>query len=419
MNHFNYNNNELFCEECSIAEIAQQIGTPFYLYSTATLVQHFTTVDRAFADIPHITCFATKACSNIAILSLFAQHGGGADIVSGGELFRALKAGIPAQKIVYSGVGKTEDELRYALDSNILMFNIESTQELDKLQDVAASMNRKASIAFRINPDVDPKTHAYISTGLAKNKFGIPVEDAEEIYARANTMPNIKIVGVSCHIGSQLTTVSPFTESLQKVVNFVKKLQQQGISINYLDMGGGLGIQYDEEQPPHPEEYAAALKTVLSELKDCTLIIEPGRVIVGNAGILVTKVLYTKQGRKNFIIVDAAMNDLTRPSLYDAYHAIQPLKKTNQGEALADIVGPICETGDFLAKDRSLPLFTQGDLLAVMSAGAYGFTMSSNYNSRPRLAEVLVHGKDFHIIRQRETLDTLIQGETIPEFITT
>jgi diaminopimelate decarboxylase len=299
------------------------------------------------------------------------------------------------------------------------MFNVESIQELEKLQDVALSMNIKAPVALRINPDVDPKTHAYISTGLAKNKFGIPIGEAEDIYALAVSMPNIQVVGVSCHIGSQLTSVSPFIASLQKVVNFVKRLQQKGIPIHYLDMGGGLGIQYDEETPPHPEEYAAALKAVLAELDDCTLIIEPGRVIVGNAGILVTKVLYTKQGLKNFIIVDAAMNDLTRPSLYGAYHAIQPVKKTGRGEAVADIVGPICETGDFLAKDRSLPLCTQGDLLAVMSTGAYGFTMSSNYNSRPRLAEVLVHGRNFYTIRQRETLETLIHGETIPEFITT
>ena len=419
MNHFNYKNSELYCEDALISAIAEQVGTPFYLYSNATLTQHFKAVDSAFADIPHITCFATKACSNIAILSLFGTLGGGADIVSGGELFRALKAGIDPRKIVYSGVGKTEEELRYALTSDILMFNVESVQELETLQTVAASLNRKAPVALRINPDVDPKTHAYISTGLAKNKFGIPIEDAEEIYVQANMMNNINIVGVSCHIGSQLTSVSPFIESLQKVVNFVKRLQDKGVSINYLDMGGGLGIQYDDEAPPSPANYADAIKEVLAQLTDCTLIIEPGRVIVGNAGILVTKVLYTKQGKKNFIIVDAAMNDLTRPSLYDAYHAIQPLKKTGRNEVVADIVGPICETGDFLAKERSLPMCDQGDLLAVMSSGAYGFTMSSNYNSRPRVAEILAHGSDFQVIRQRETMETLIQGEIIPKFITT
>ena len=261
------------------------------------------------------------------------------------------------------------------------------------------------------------KTHAYISTGLAKNKFGIPIDDAVDIYVQANAMTNIDVIGVSCHIGSQLTDVSPFTESLQKVVNFVKRLGEKGVSIHYLDMGGGLGIQYDDEEPPHPEEYAAALKDVLNQLNDCTLIIEPGRVIVGNAGILVTKVLYTKEGNKNFIIVDAAMNDLTRPSLYDAFHAIQPVQEKNQGEAVADIVGPICETGDFLAQGRSLPVCEQGDLLAVMSSGAYGFTMASNYNSRPRVAEVLVKDGAFYTIRKRETLETLIQGESIPDFI--
>nr|MBF0220837.1 diaminopimelate decarboxylase [Desulfobulbaceae bacterium] len=419
MNHFSYQNSELHCEEVPISTIAEQVGTPFYLYSYATLCKHFKAVDNAFADIPHVTCFATKACSNIAILNLFGTLGGGADIVSGGELFRALKAGIDPQKIVYSGVGKTKDELRYALKSNILMFNVESVQELETLQAIAASENTKAPIALRINPDVDPKTHAYISTGLAKNKFGIPIDDAEAIYLQADKMSNIAVVGVSCHIGSQLTTVAPFIESLQKVVNFVKRLQDKNVSINYLDMGGGLGIQYNDELPPSPADYAGAIKDVLTQLNDCTLIIEPGRVIVGNAGVLVTKVLYTKQGNKNFIIVDAAMNDLTRPSLYDAYHAIQPVKKTDAHEAVADIVGPICETGDFLAKNRSLPICTQGDLLAVMSSGAYGFTMSSNYNSRPRVAEVLAHGTEFHTIRQRETLDTLIQGETIPKFKTT
>lgn len=418
MNHFNYQNNELHCEGVAISAIAEQVGTPFYLYSHETLCKHFKAVDDAFADIPHITCFATKSCSNIAILSLFGTLGGGADIVSGGELFRALKAGINPSKIVYSGVGKTKDELRFALKSGILMFNVESVQELETLQAVAEAENTKAPIALRINPDVDPKTHAYISTGLAKNKFGIPIDDAEDIYLQAKNMSNISVVGVSCHIGSQLTTVAPFIESLQKVINFVLRLQDKGISIKYLDMGGGLGIQYNDETPPSPADYAGAIKNVLTQLKDCTLIIEPGRVIVGNAGVLVTKVLYTKQGNKNFIIVDAAMNDLTRPSLYDAYHAIQPVKKTDNNEAVADIVGPICETGDFLAKDRLLPICTQGDLLVVMSSGAYGFTMSSNYNSRPRVAEVLAHGTEFYTIRQRETMEALIQGETIPKFIT-
>ncbi len=417
MNHFEYRDNTMFCEDVPVSAVAESVGTPFYLYSKETLSHHFKVIDQAFADIPHITCFATKACSNIAILSLFKSLGGGADIVSGGELFRALKAGVEPQKIVYSGVGKSAEELRYALESGILMFNVESSQELQKLQEIAQSLNIKAPVALRVNPDVDPKTHAYISTGLAKNKFGVPIEEAEKIYQDANSLSHIEVVGVSCHIGSQLTTVSPFIESLQRVIAFMDRLKESGLQVKYLDMGGGLGIQYDEEEPPHPEEYASAIKKVLAG-HGYTLIIEPGRVIVGNAGILVTKVLYTKSGNKNFIIVDAGMNDLTRPSLYGAYHAIKPVEeKEGQQHQEADVVGPICETGDFLAKDRSLPVCDQDDLLAVMSSGAYGFTMSSNYNSRPRVAEVLVDGNEFHLIRKRETKDDLIAGESIPACI--
>ena len=322
MNHFNYQDNIFHCEDVDIREIAKEIGTPFYLYSKATLTHHFKTFDQAFS-VPHITCFATKACSNIAILNLFASLGGGADIVSGGELFRALKAGIDPQKIVYSGVGKSRDELRFGLESQILMFNVESQQELLALQDVAAEMGVQAPVSFRVNPDVDPKTHAYISTGLAKNKFGIPIGDALEAYQQAAALANITVQGVSCHIGSQLTDVSPFVESLQKVKNFISTLQHTGIAIKYLDLGGGLGINYEDEEPPVPAQYAQALEAELKDL-DCTLILEPGRVIVGNAGILVTKVLYTKQGGKKFTIVDAGMNDLARPSLYGAYHAILP-----------------------------------------------------------------------------------------------
>jgi diaminopimelate decarboxylase len=411
MNHFDYQEGLLHAEDVPVSAIAEAVGTPFYLYSSATLTRHFQAVDQAFADIPHITCFAVKSCSNLSVLGLFGSLGGGADIVSGGELFRAIKAGIEPQKIVYSGVGKTEEELHYALTTGILMFNVESVQELEKLQEVAAKLGVKASIALRINPDVDPKTHAYISTGLAKNKFGIPMEQAAQVYQAAAEMANIKVMGVSCHIGSQLTTVAPFIESMHKVIDFIKKLSEAGIKIKYLDMGGGLGIQYDQEEPPLPKEYAAALKEVMAELNDCTLIIEPGRVIVGNAGILVTKVIYTKSGKKKFIIVDAGMNDLARPSLYDAYHEVLPVLEAQDGRQEADIVGPICETGDFLAKGRMMPVCEQGDLLAVMSAGAYGFTMSSNYNSRPRVAEVLVDGSEFRVIRKRETFADLIRGE--------
>jgi diaminopimelate decarboxylase len=416
MNHFNYRDKVLFCEDVSIPNIAESVGTPFYLYSKETLSHHFKVVDQSFAGIPHVTCFATKACSNIAVLALFKSLGGGADIVSGGELFRALKAGIDPKKIVYSGVGKSAEELRYALEAGILMFNVESSQELHKLQEVGRSCNIKAPVAIRVNPDVDPKTHAYISTGLAKNKFGIPILEAEKIYKDAAAFSHIEVIGVSCHIGSQLTTVSPFVESLQRVIAFMDRLKKVGIHVKYLDMGGGLGIQYEDEEPPNPDEYASAIKEVLAG-HDYTLIIEPGRVIVGNAGILVTKVLYTKSGNKNFIIVDAGMNDLTRPSLYGAFHAIKPVENKDRQIQQADVVGPICETGDFLAKDRALPVCEQDDLLAVMSSGAYGFTMSSNYNSRPRVAEVLVDGSEFHVIRKRETKDDLIAGESIPSCI--
>ncbi len=415
MNHFNYKNGLLHCEDIPLSAIAEAVGTPFYVYSSATLSRHFKAVDEAFSDIKHITCFAVKSCSNIAILNLFSSLGGGADIVSGGELFRALRAGIDPRKIVYSGVGKTVEELRYALNSQILMFNVESIQELQTLQETAAALNCTAPIALRVNPNVDPKTHAYISTGLAKNKFGIPVEEAARIYAEAGEMSNIEIVGVSCHIGSQLTTVAPFVESLHKVIDFIKELAAAGINIRFLDMGGGLGIKYDDENPPAPEEYAAAVKEVLRQVADCTLIIEPGRVIAGNAGALVTKVLYTKEGAKKFIIVDAGMNDLARPSLYDAYHEILPVTESRK-TAEADIVGPICESGDFLARGRLAPAAKRHDLLAVMSAGAYGFTMSSNYNSRPRVAEVMVRQSEFYVIRKRETFADLIHGEAVPEF---
>ena len=397
MHHFIYKDNELFCESVAIADIAKAVGTPFYLYSSATLTHHFNTFDKSFAELPHLTCFAVKSCSNLAILRLFSTLGGGADIVSGGELYRSLKAGIDPRRIIYSGVGKTEDELRYGLVSGILMFNVESEQELEMLQQVAKEQELVAPVSFRINPDVDPKTHAYISTGLAKNKFGIPIEQAEKIYLRAKEMSHIKILGVSCHIGSQLTEISPFTEALNKLKQFVSRLEALGISVDYLDLGGGLGVRYQDEKPPHPQEYARALKEGMEGLK-CTLILEPGRVIVSNAGILISQVLYTKRTQaKKFIIVDAAMNDMARPSLYDAHHDILPVTRksgqaTDETLEIADVVGPICETSDFLAKDRQLPVLEQGDLMAVMTSGAYGFTMSSNYNSRPRVAEVFVFG---------------------------
>lgn len=420
MHHFTYKNNELHCEAVPVAKIAEAVGTPFYLYSAATLTHHFKTFDTSFESIPHLTSYAVKACSNLAILRLFASLGGGADIVSGGELYRALKAGIDPRRIVYSGVGKTDEELRYGLNSDILLFNVESEQELDRIQSVAADLRVKAPVSFRINPDVDPKTHAYISTGMAKNKFGIPLSRAMAVYEKAKQLPNIQIKGVSCHIGSQLTEIAPFVESLQKVKSFIARLGEQGMPVSYLDLGGGLGVRYQDEEPPHPKEYAKAIKQEMVGM-NATLILEPGRVIVGNAGILVSAVLYTKRNEaKNFIIVDAGMNDLARPSLYGAYHEIIPVQKKTVGDQvteIADVVGPICETGDFLARERQLPMFEQSDLLAVMSSGAYGFSMSSNYNSRPRAAEVLVQDDTFFVIRERENYETLIRGENIPDFL--
>ena len=417
MHHFQYKNDIMHCEEVPIPEIAARVGTPFYLYSAATLDRHFQAFDSGFASIPHLTCFAVKACSNIAILQRFAAMGGGADIVSGGELFRALRAGIPAERIIYSGVGKTEAELREALFADILMFNVESSQELDRLNRVAAALGTTAPVALRINPDVDPKTHAYISTGLAKNKFGIPVEEAFGEYLRARDLDHVVIRGISCHIGSQITEIDPFVEALRRVRGFADRLAEAGIDIGYLDLGGGVGITYDQEEPPHPRAYAEAIIDELAGM-DRTLILEPGRVIVGNAGILVTEVQYTKtnsggEAAKHFVIVDAAMNDLTRPSLYGAYHEILPVRRGQERTQVVDVVGPICETGDFLARDRELEAVNQGDLLAVMSAGAYGFTMSSNYNSRPRAAEVLVSGDRIHLIRRREEYEDLIRGESL------
>ena len=417
MHHFHYTNNELYCENVPVSEITAKLGTPLYLYSRATLMRHFQAFDNGFSDIGHLTCFAVKSCSNLAILQQFAAMGAGADIVSGGELFRALKAGIDPKKIIYSGVGKTEAEIREALFADILLFNVESPQELDRLQKLAAELGTTAPVSFRINPDVDPKTHAYISTGLAKNKFGIPVDEALEEYIRAHAMNNVEILGVSCHIGSQLTQIEPFLEALNKVKNFVGRLQEKGIDIRYLDLGGGLGITYNDEEPPPPQAYAEAIIKEMQNM-DCTLILEPGRVIVGNAGILLTEVQYTKvnsggEKEKRFVIVDAAMNDLARPTLYGAYHEIQPVKQTDAPLQMVDVVGPICETGDFMARDRKLPQVRQGDLLAIMSSGAYGFTMSSNYNSRPRAAEVLIDDDEVHIIRRREDYDDLIQGEVL------
>jgi len=417
MHDFQYRGDELYCEELPVQEIAGAVGTPFYLYSLSTLENHFRAFQGAFSEVDHLICFSAKANSNIAILRIFIRMGGGVDVVSGGELFRSMKAGASPDKIVYSGVGKREEEIEYALELPILMFNIESTQELVLIDQIAGRMKTQAPVALRVNPDVDPKTHPYISTGLKKNKFGINIQKSLDDYRLAKTLPHVKVIGVSCHIGSQLTEVSPFVEAVQRVKELVVKLQAEGMNIQYMDIGGGLGITYNQEEPPHPRDYAEALMKELDEIH-CTLILEPGRVIVGNAGILVTKALYTKAGEeRNFIVVDAAMNDLIRPSLYGSYQRVQPVHRTDRPEWTADVVGPICESSDFLAKDRKLPKTEKGDLLAVMSAGAYGFSMSSNYNSRPRVAEVLVVKDKFFVIREREDYDDLIRGEIIPDFL--
>ncbi len=417
MHDFQYHGNELYCEDVPVTEIADAIGTPFYLYSHHTLENHFTVFDNAFKGIDHLTCFSVKANSNLAVLKLIINLGGGVDIVSGGELFRALKAGVDPRKVVFSGVGKQVHELEYALKTGILMFNVESSQELDSLNGVAGRVGIKAPIAIRVNPHIDPQTHPYISTGMKKNKFGIEVQQALKDYRAAQKLEHIEVVGVDCHIGSQITEIGPFVEALGKVKELVLALRADNIQISAIDLGGGLGITYDQEQPPRPEEYAAALIEEMGDM-NCRLILEPGRVIAGNAGILVTRVVYIKEGsEKTFVTVDAAMNDLVRPSLYGSFQAIQPVIREQKGEMVADIVGPICESGDFLAKDRNIPRLQAGDLIAVMSAGAYGFTMASNYNSRPKVSEIMVKEDEFFVVRQRESYDDLIRGEHVPEFL--
>ncbi|MGB9716127.1 MAG: diaminopimelate decarboxylase [Thermodesulfovibrionales bacterium] len=417
MHFFKYHRNELFAEDVSIRSLAEKYGTPLYVYSFNTLLRHFRAYTEAFKDYPHIICFALKANSNISILRLFAKQGGGADVVSGGELYKALKAGISPNKIVYAGVGKTEQEIRFALKSKILMFNVESENELQEINRIASTMKKKAPVALRINPDIDPETHPYIATGLKKHKFGIPLEDAIEYYRIASRLENINVIGIHKHIGSQITKISPFVDALKSLLILIDKLSSEGLKIAYLDIGGGLGITYNDEEPPVPKDLAENLLPLLRG-KNLTLIIEPGRSIVGNAGILVTKVLYLKKGgEKEFAIVDAGMNDLIRPSLYGAYHRILPLIKKNRRTVLYDVVGPICESGDFIAKDRELREVKQGEYLAVMSAGAYGSSMSSNYNCRPRAAEVMVKNNEHFLIKQRETYMDLLRNENIPSFL--
>jgi diaminopimelate decarboxylase len=413
MDFFNYRQTRLFAEDVAVDEIAAQFGTPCYVYSRATLERHWRAFDEAFKGSPHLICYAVKANSNLAILNVLARLGSGFDIVSLGEMKRVLAAGGEPGKIVFSGVGKREDEIKAALQVGIRCFNVEVSGELDRINRLAGELGVIAPVSFRVNPDVDAKTHPYISTGLKDNKFGIDIQSAILEYRRAAKMTNIKVVGIDCHIGSQLTETAPFLDALDRVLGLVDQLQAEGIQLKHLDLGGGLGICYRDEQPPLPSEYISALLAKLSD-RDFEIMLEPGRAIVGNAGILLTKVEYLKPtDGKNFAIVDAAMNDLVRPSLYGAWQDIIPANTSSEAEQLTwDIVGPVCETGDFLGKNRELKL-TQGDLLAVRSAGAYGFTMSSNYNSRPRPAELMVDGADCHLIRTRETYEHLWVGETL------
>ena len=415
MDFFRFKKGQLHAEDVSVNELADRYGTPLYVYSAATLVRHIEAYQKAFNGIANINCFAVKANSNLAVLSLLGKHGAGADVVSGGELYRALKAGIDPGKIVYAGVGKTRDEIRYALKSGILMFNIESLDELRAINEVAGRMRKKAPIALRVNPDIDAGTHPYITTGLKEYKFGLPREQVLEFYRMASEMKNIRIRGIQKHIGSQITEVRPFADALERVLVLVDELKADGVEISHIDIGGGLGISYDGVATPTPRDLARAIMPMVKG-RDITLITEPGRSIVGNAGIFVTRCLYLKDGPgKRFVIVDGGMNDLIRPTLYDAYHEVVPVKKRRGAKTVvSDVVGPICETGDFLALGRKLPEVRQGDLLAVRSAGAYGFTMSSNYNSRPRAAEVMVRGDRHYLIRRRETYEDLLEKESVP-----
>jgi diaminopimelate decarboxylase len=417
MNHFQYKGSELYAEEVAIKDIVAKVGSPVYIYSNATLERHFKAFDDAFAAMPHTICYSVKANSTQSVLRTFINLGGGVDIVSGGELYRAMKAGVDPKKVVYSGVGKKDDEIEYALATGILMFNVESEQELTRISKIASSTGKKAGIAIRVNPDVDPGTHPYITTGLKNAKFGITIERAMAEYARAATMPCIDVIGIDMHIGSQLTKVNPFVDSIEKLKIMIGKLREQGINLQYFDCGGGLGIQYNDEEPPLPADYGKEIVAATKNL-GMHLVFEPGRNFVGNAGILVARCLYTKaRDEKNFIMIDAGMNDLARPALYGSFHGVQPVVKDQEGMIVADIVGPICESGDFLVKEREVPMFRQDDLMAFMSAGAYGFAMSSSYNSRPRVAEVMVKGDKFEVIRERETIEDLIRGEKIATFL--
>lgn len=410
MHHFDYQAGWLYCEDVPLQRIADEVGTPVYVYSEQTLHRHVRVFEEAFQSIPHLICYAVKANSNVNLLRRFAEWGTGFDIVSGGELFRVLRAGGSPKKVIFSGVGKTDKEIRYALDSGILFFNVESAAEMETIRNVARQMGQRIPVSIRANPDVDPKTHPYISTGMRENKFGISMPAAKTLYQELLGIPDVDVVGVSCHIGSQITQMGPFEEALTSICQFVTELKAEGVELKYLDFGGGLGIPYDNEEPPSPAIYASEVARRMKAF-GLTVILEPGRVIAGNAGILLTRVLLKKnQGSKRFVVVDAGMNDLIRPALYKSHHQIRSVRAESSLERV-DVVGPVCESADFFAQDRQVPAVKPGELLAIMSAGAYGFSLSSNYNSRPRAAEVLVSGGSYQVIRRRETYEDMVRLE--------
>jgi len=420
MHHFAYRNGVLHAEAVSLDTIAQSVGTPFYCYSTATLTRHYKVFAGAFADVDALVCYAMKANSNQAVIATLAKLGAGADVVSGGELKRARLAGVPANKIMFSGIGKTAAELALAVDEGILCINVESEPELEMLSAIAASKGKPVCVSVRVNPDVDAKTHHKIATGRAENKFGIPISRAREVYARAAKLPGLKVSGVDMHIGSQITDLDPFGDAFALLADFVRDLRADGHTISHIDLGGGLGIPYrdDNEPPPHPDDYAKMVKRATHDL-GCRLVFEPGRLIVGNAGILVTRVLFVKHGEaKNFVVVDAAMNDLIRPTLYDAYHEIWPVTETNRAKRIrADVVGPVCESGDFLGLDREMAEPAAGDLLSVMTAGAYGAVQAGTYNTRPLVPEVLVNGGEWALVRPRLEVDQIIALDRMPAWL--
>jgi len=415
IHHFHYQDGALYCEQVALSDIAAEVGTPCYVYSHETLTRHYRVFAEPLAAVQHLICYSMKANSSAAILNLLLKMGSGLDIVSGGELYRALQVGADPAKIVFSGVGKTVPEIHQALDAQILMFNVESAAELERIQAVATERDQVARVSIRVNPDIDPRTHPYIATGLYESKFGVDIDSAQPLFSKAHAFSHIELVGVDCHIGSQITELQPFLDALERIQRVVRALRAQGLPVRYLDLGGGLGIPYQDEAPPHPSEYARAIVERTTEM-DCTLVFEPGRVIVGNAGILLTRVQYIKENlKKRFVIVDTGMHHLIRPTLYQAWQGIQMVVPRTGVEQTVDVVGPICESGDFLAQGRVMPPIEADDLLAVMSAGAYGFSMASQYNSYPRPAEVMVKGSHYAVIRERESYADLVRGERVPD----